>query len=255
MARFPDSTTLAIAAAHGLALEGTGRYEVVLLEQEADRCVSFRTPGFIGPGRVDLEDACDFGGYDAVLVRRRRGRFGAAEAARCLRDIVDDLTYDHSKQFWLLSADHEHLGAMLLADFDALAGRSFRARLLDVLSLCGLHPVVERDGRSWLELEAGPPSARGRMLVAKGRWGRPPRPGTVLLRPGDPDPEVPPGGNRFLRLASLLAELHRARIETLRLELARRSPSITREGSGRDHRTARAPRRRSGPTGRRRRSR
>jgi hypothetical protein len=227
----------------------------MLLDEETDRCASFRTAGFTGPGRVDLEDACAFGDFDGVVVRRARGRFGAAEAARCLREIVDDLTYDHPNQFWLLAADGEHLAARLHANFDALAGRAFRERLLAILALCSLDPIIERDGRSWLELEVGPPAARMRLLVAKGRPGAPPRPGTVLLRPGDPDPDVAPDATRFVRLDALLAELHRARIETLRRQLARHAPSARPAGNDRDRRSGRPPRPRSASTGRRRRSR
>lgn len=224
-----------------------GPYEVLLLERASGRQVTFRTASFAGPHRIDLEDACELGGYDLVQVRRRRGSFGKAEAARCLGAIIDDLTWEsgHDLQFWVIDADRERLLAYREQDFEPLVragGVPFRERLLAMLELCGLAPKVEGEKGRWLVLSMGPAAARGRLLVPLG--GRPvrsvpaklrPGPGTMVLgRPQDRRPGAKRGAEAgVLRLAHLIRTLHKARIETIAKRWTGRSGARNSQACGR----------------------
>jgi hypothetical protein len=232
----PPSQTRALSlATFGCVPDETAdphsRYEVLLADDSGARQATFFTSVFSGPDRVDLEDACELGGYETVVVRRRRGRFGAREAARRLQEIIDDLTYEygHDLQFFVLDATPHELQVRLYCDFEGVvrtAGRAFRAALEDVLGLCGFEPAVECRSRGWLELAIGPKEARGRLLVPLGAAparaipAQRPRRGalTVLVRPQD-DPPESTDTIRYLHLSTFVRELHRGRIETLEMML------------------------------------
>jgi len=204
------------------------RYAVVLADASGARQATFCTSVFTGPDRVDLEDACELGGYETVVVRRRRGRFGAREAARRLQEIIDDLTYEsgHDLQFFVLDATPHELQVRLCCDFESVvrtAGGAFRVALLEVLGLCSFEPAVERRSRGWLHLVIGPRQARGRFLVPLGAAPARANPAaprayqeglTVLVRPQD-DPPESTDAVRYLHLSTLIRELHRLRIQTL----------------------------------------
>jgi len=212
--------------------DGRRRYEVVLAERATERVTSFRTSAFTGPGRVDLEDACEWGAYDTVIVRRQRGEFTEKEMVRCLDEVLADLMFDHGHQFFVLEATSSALTVCLHSDFDVLADRAggpFRERLIDVLRLCGFTPRTERETRSWLDLSVGPEGLRRLLVIPKtkaaGQLGSVARRGRsgdtlVLIRPQDPDPEPDsPEDSTRLPLGTLIHQLHQARIATLALKM------------------------------------
>jgi hypothetical protein len=239
--RFPPSERRAIELASMGFIPGElageqGRYEVLLSDQCGDRHASFRTNVFTGPNRVDLEDACEWGGYDTVLVRRRRGSLGGKEAGRLLKEILEDLTYEvgHDLKFFLLDAERDGVLVQLHTDFDPLVrkgGVPFKAGLLEVLQLSGFDPVVERATRRWLDLSIGPRGARGSLLVPMGSAPAHAIPLTtgsrssktkVLVRPQDRSSDSSgKGTERNLRLATLFRALHAARIGTIEMRFGK----------------------------------
>lgn len=210
-----------------------GKYEVVLADRRGEAQAAFRTSVFSGPARVDLEDAWELGRYEQVLVRRRRGRFTGLEAAQCLTEIIDDLTWEsgHELQFFRLDAAPGLLRVCRLCNLHEVVsseGREFPDALVELLELSGFAPRVERLMRRWLVLSLGPTEARGHLAVALGARAASAVPAalrlpagatTILLRPQDRAPALGEGGIRYQTLAALLRALHLARIETLKIEL------------------------------------
>lgn len=214
-----DLRTMSVLA--GRTSEPVGaRYEITLKDRQSGRTRRVRTSAFTGRGRIDLEDACEWGGFDRVVVRRRRGRFGAGEAQRVLTEIVEDLTYDHPERFYVLEASEEELVATLEADLEGLRtapAEQYLDALTFLFRVNGLAPTVERISKRWTAVSVGPDGVRRRLWVqTHGKAGEPPgRTATDLVidrRSGD-------GGGRAVSLAKLLDQLHRARIGTLELEL------------------------------------
>lgn len=221
LSRPADADLRTVGVLAGMTGEPVGaRYEITLEDRESRRTRRFRTSVFTGRGRVDLEDACEWGGFDRVVVRRRRGRFGSRETQRVLSEIVEDLTYDHPERFYVLEASEKKLEATLEADLERLSTASAEQYLDALTSLFrvnGLAPTVERASKRWTALSIGPEAARRRVWVqTEGKAGEPPgRTATDLVlarRGGD-------NNSRHVSLRKLLDQLHRARIATLELEL------------------------------------
>lgn len=231
LSRPADADLRTVGVLAGMTGEPVGaRYEITLEDRESRRTRRFRTSVFTGRGRVDLEDACEWGGFDRVVVRRRRGRFGSRETQRVLSEIVEDLTYDHPERFYVLEASENRLEATLEADLERLSTASAEQYLDALTSLFrvnGLAPTVERASKRWTALSIGPEAARRRLWVqTEGKAGEPPgRTETDLVlarRGGD-------GDSRQVSLGKLLDQLHRARITTLELELRKASSKVRAE--------------------------
>ncbi len=214
---------------------GRERYRVTLGCSIEKTWTSFGTSVFTGPGRTDLEDACAWGGYNTILVQRRKGPFHREEARGVLQEIVDDLLYDHSLQFVRIEAIGQFLALRLQVDFyDHHVKRwpRLRREFMEMLRACRQDPKVVEYTPSEMVLAVGP-SRRRRSLVmvrAKKRGGIARLDGLYpgarfVERPQESmDTEGTPRGRGYLPFRDLLHELHCRRIE----EVARRFHRVPR---------------------------
>jgi hypothetical protein len=95
---------------------------------------------------VDLEDALAWGGFDAIGVTKRRGRFGAAEAGRILREIVDNMCGE--THAWLrIDARPDALVVRQLAEVDRVPPgprlTELVLRILEMRTGCPRGPAAE----------------------------------------------------------------------------------------------------------------
>lgn len=234
----PPSQVRALLLVHeGSLPRGTedrnSRYEVQLLDEDGEPLAAFRTSGFWDPDRVDLEDAFELGDFAGLVVRRRRGSFTPKEAARCLREIVEDLTYEdeHSCRVLVLQADRRQLRVAVHADLEDLVYAGDDQVLEGLVALLDLHcfdPVIGRSRAGWVELAFGPRELRRRLLVPLETPAANPPPAALLRGkleckvvafPGVTLPARSRAAASALPLRDLIAALHEARVDTLERSL------------------------------------
>ena len=236
---FPPSAIRAMAAAFGPASDGPvpgrSRYVVTLRRPCDGRTTTFGTSVFDGPGRVDLEDACAWGFYDQVLLRRRKGAFAPDEVRRILGEIVYDLTYDHPLQFIEMQALPDAILLDITHDFDSHHmqwGPRLRRRLVHALDLSGWRPEVVEETASWFLVAVAPTRTRQRLAMARrsrgfgaARLARAHPGARELLRPRDDRDGDGWNEEGPLEFRELLRELHRRRVEQVAGQFERRKSS------------------------------